>query len=149
MREHDFGVWRLWDEIKGQYPHFAFKHGHGLGVLAVGPEIPSELGEFLKCGQEQAQLLESFFFSLGNRITLQAQNGKNKATIQELNAMIQELNSKIQEQDNRGRAREAQIEELKAQVAYLQEERARILKGASFRIGRIITAPLRLLLGKP
>ncbi|MEE1610171.1 class I SAM-dependent methyltransferase [Microvirga sp. CF3016] len=32
----DFGVYRLWDEVRGRYPNLAFTHSHGLGVLFVG-----------------------------------------------------------------------------------------------------------------
>src|SRR5690606_23611020 len=32
-RIKDFGAWRFWDEISGQYPSFTFNHGFGLGVL--------------------------------------------------------------------------------------------------------------------
>jgi hypothetical protein len=35
-----FGVARFWAEVEGRFPSFAFLHGHGLGVLAVGPEVP-------------------------------------------------------------------------------------------------------------
>ncbi len=38
VREGDFGVWRLWEEVRRRWPGFAFRHGYGLGVLAVGPE---------------------------------------------------------------------------------------------------------------
>jgi len=54
------------------------------------------------------------------------------------------------------RAQATRIEQLQgqvvsgaAQLASLQEERARIVGGASFRIGRAITAPARLLLRRP
>ncbi len=38
VREQDFGVYRLWAELRTTYPAFEFLHGHGLGVLAVGPD---------------------------------------------------------------------------------------------------------------
>ena len=36
VRENNFGVFKFWQEISEQFPHFEFKHAHGLGVLGVG-----------------------------------------------------------------------------------------------------------------
>jgi hypothetical protein len=47
VRDKDFGVWRLWAELTSKYPHFHFRHGHGLGVLAVGPVIPPKIAPLL------------------------------------------------------------------------------------------------------
>jgi GT2 family glycosyltransferase len=46
VRERGFGVFKLWSELKGEHPSFEFSHGHGLGVLAYGPEQPPLLKEF-------------------------------------------------------------------------------------------------------
>ena len=43
VRELEFGAWRLWEEVRDAYPSFAFTHGHGLGVLAVGGEAADDL----------------------------------------------------------------------------------------------------------
>ena len=43
VRGHHFGVWRLWQDLTTQYPSFEFLHGHGLGVLGVGVDLPPSL----------------------------------------------------------------------------------------------------------
>jgi len=36
VRENNFGVWRLWEELKLRYEHLEFINEHGLGLLVVG-----------------------------------------------------------------------------------------------------------------
>jgi O-antigen biosynthesis protein len=43
VRERGFGVFKFWDELKKQYPHFQFDFGYGLGVLCIGKPVAKEL----------------------------------------------------------------------------------------------------------
>ncbi len=47
VRERQFGVFRLWESLKDTAPSFEFFHGHGLGVLALGPEAPAAVLDFI------------------------------------------------------------------------------------------------------
>jgi glycosyltransferase involved in cell wall biosynthesis len=40
VKSSDFGVWRLIDELRERYPVFEFLHGHGLGVVGIGDDLP-------------------------------------------------------------------------------------------------------------
>lgn len=47
VRERDFGVYRFWAELEAKYPTFEFHHGHGLGVLGYGSNIPAAVAQLL------------------------------------------------------------------------------------------------------
>lgn len=113
VREREFGVWKLWDEIKQSYPHFEFVHSHGLGVLAVGKAYPNELRDLFESSQQDAVTIRDFFYQLGARIeagqqlqTL-SQTGKELAEshqkrdtlIHELNLQVVALGNQLQEKD--------------------------------------------------
>ena len=51
VRDRNFGVWRLWEEITPLSPNFRFEHSAGLGVLAVGSEVPQALLDL--CAENQ------------------------------------------------------------------------------------------------
>lgn len=72
VTEHgrDFGVWKLWSELEARYPSFTFHHGHGLGVLGVGAELPAAVTELLHASQEEASQIRRFFHRQGRLVAM-------------------------------------------------------------------------------
>ncbi len=61
VRDKDFGVWKLWDEVKASSSHFEFTHSHGLGVLLVGGEVPESLRDLCALRSEERAALCTLF----------------------------------------------------------------------------------------
>lgn len=81
----DFGVYRLWDEVRVKYPHFHFDHGHGLGVLLVGSEPDPVLLELTRMETlDTGDVLRDFFSSLGAQLDVQ----RLQAECDEANALL-------------------------------------------------------------
>lgn len=68
VHERGFGVWQLWDELTGNYPSFSFLHEHGLGVLAVGREMPDGLKNLFEADERSTLSIREFFEQYGSRI---------------------------------------------------------------------------------
>ncbi len=66
--QKNFGVHRLWSEIKNLYPSIQFMHSHGLGVLLVGSDQPLELLEL--CSPNQMAEVCKTFAAFGKRFEL-------------------------------------------------------------------------------
>jgi hypothetical protein len=71
VREHGFGVYRLWEEVRQGYPSFSFRHSNGLGVLAVGATLPEPLRRLTSLDEEESEQVRRLFCHLGDTLRLQ------------------------------------------------------------------------------
>ncbi|NTW52401.1 MAG: class I SAM-dependent methyltransferase [Chlorobiaceae bacterium] len=89
VRHEDFGVYRLWDELSARYPHLAFDHSSGLGVLAVGNKIDPVLAMMINVSgsEEGASHIKTLYSSLGRVLELEWRNRELECYATELDAI--------------------------------------------------------------
>jgi len=58
VRERNFGVFKLWEEVKTQYPSFDFLHGHGLGIIGYGKNLPAGILTLFEAGEDPQTLTD-------------------------------------------------------------------------------------------
>ena len=112
-RSGDFGVWRLWEELRARYPSFEFLHGLGLGVLFVGDDVPAAAAALGRVTPEETARVRELFSTLGLGVRLVGETTRLNAHIAEQQRVL----------DDRGHALEAQqaaIEDLRTEVAELE-----------------------------
>ena len=71
VRDKDFGVWRVWQELRQQHPCIGLTHGKGLGLLAVGSSVPPPLRKILDAPKTERRSVQRFFAALGRRLQQQ------------------------------------------------------------------------------
>jgi hypothetical protein len=116
--QEGFGVWKFWAEVSAQYPSFAFTHGHGLGVLAVGSEVPEPLDSVLGASGDTADAVRHAYEDLGAAISRQYAIELQAAQLQPVHEQLDVAQQRIAEMDERIRGLQQQVDELHASTSW-------------------------------
>lgn len=142
VRERDFGVWKLWQELSDRYPSFSFPYGHGLGVLGVGSQLPDALNWLFQQKDKSDEVVR--FFSL-QADRLEARSGMARALrdgVQERerhHAQLQGLMLDATRLRQDATRLKQEVESVSAELDAFRAENALIKGSLSWRI----TAPMR------
>ena len=121
VRRDDFGVRKLWEEIKSNYPSFEFYHGHGLGLLAVGSKIPKTIMELIGSNENAVLKYRLIFSELGKHIEgiLNSRLNDNK---------IKRLKVELSKQTYEKESLTDEIEELKIHLSEYKEKNHKLIE---------------------
>jgi len=102
VRVNGFGVHRLWDELKGKYPYFDFVHGHGLGIIAVGSEIPEALSELFAASADErlTNEIRGIYSRLGATLSERLELNRLSTIVTELTAQLNIRDRLIESKNN-------------------------------------------------
>ena len=133
VRERNFGVWRLWAELAALYPSFEFHHGHGLGVLLVGEQVPASLRELAQAAEddESAQRIRRLFERLAQGVAaasardelslrvadLGRDSSRHLATLQEQSEILKQRDLQLVQVHETVGQRDRKVENLSARIA--------------------------------
>jgi hypothetical protein len=139
VRDGDFGAWRLWERLKNECPTFELRHGHGLGVIGVGNELPEPVRWLLSLSSqnpEQARSVRAFFSRLGAAVLgrytateaqntsvaeLAARDERLAQSAAELERLRVQLDESCAAADAAGASAAAETERLQSETARLRE----------------------------
>ena len=96
VRQADFGVWKVWEELRQKYPSLDFTHGHGLGVIGVGKNQAPLIESMFQIKGEELEDLNKLFSGLGKRFEQELQMAKHEQTVQTLTAKVAEHEQTVQ-----------------------------------------------------
>lgn len=148
VREREFGVWRYWAELCGQYDaHLEFEQSNGLGVIQIGKPI-DQSPLWLRPGSDEQRLIREYFQSLGRSML-------ERYSARELTARVQFLESEIVAHKAWDERQGLAIAEKDSELANLRQKTEILTRerdGAIWKIGGLkssrswrLSAPLRLL----
>lgn len=124
VREHDFGVWRLWEEVAPQHPSYNFRHSHGLGVLLLGSEVREEVLRLVEA-LSQGGWLAAFLARLGESL-VDAYGAR--ARFDALEAEADGLRSTVEARRRENEKLAARLHEINQKYGELCREHGRVVE---------------------
>jgi hypothetical protein len=97
VREREFGVWKFWEELTGEYPHLEFLHGNGLGVICLGK--PEQMGLAELFDLNNLEDIRAFFSCVGEKYNFPIEEKHLHQIIQEKDRILQEKEQIIRQKD--------------------------------------------------
>ena len=121
VRRDDFGVHRLFAELAAEFPHFEFLHGHGLGLIAHGAQVPAAVARLCGAGVSDLGLrLRERFATLGEVWEGQAREQESARSFkQQLATLHGHLEQAASERDAAGQ----RLDEAQRLLARMADER--------------------------
>ena len=128
VRERDFGVWNLWEELQKSYPSFEFTHSFGLGVLAVGAQAPKAVLDLCALKDPTVSALRERIAQLGARWIVTERERDLGQHAQNLTAQIEPLQTHIAHLETSRADMGQHIRNLEAQAADFVADQGRFLE---------------------
>lgn len=109
VRERNFGVWKLWEELQSRYPNnLEFVHSHGLGVLQLNDAPNAKKLEWLYPDSPEKQKLINYFAALGSRQLERFELNELRQQVALLGKVVAEREAQIASLSEAATEREAQ-----------------------------------------
>ncbi|MFT8244255.1 class I SAM-dependent methyltransferase [Roseomonas sp. BN140053] len=122
VRERDFGVWRLWAELREAHPGFEFLHGHGLGVLVPGRNAPAAARALCSLPPAEVAAVRERFALLGERWVEAAERRGNIAAQQRAEASLAGKVAELERAAEEARRLQAEIARAAGEAEGLREQ---------------------------
>jgi hypothetical protein len=130
----DFGVWKLFNELKQTYSHHVFPHAHGLGIISLS-ENKNNLVSFLKSLDEHTNFSTLLLKNNDLLSKLEQQSKKFKTLLLKNNDLL----SKLEQQSKKFKTLNQKLADKDQEIHFLNEEKLKLINSNSYRL----TAPIR------
>jgi len=135
VQEHNFGVWKFWEELKAIYPNnFEFIHSHGLGVLRLSKAEQDQRLPIFDLDLQDQDVIRNYFSTLGHQVLQVFEIQEERLKSIKLACSLREIEDRARESEDRAR-------ELNISVEYYGNLIHALLSSNSWRV----TKPLRWL----